>query len=68
MAEETLFTAARRALRDFNIDMNKGGIITVSTQQSMETLSRMINQCEQAQKIGLELLWVNVRKPEEVKS
>lgn len=40
MSEENLFTAARRAVRDFNIDMNKGGIITVETQRSMEILNR----------------------------
>lgn len=43
MAEETLLTAARRAVRFFNIDMNKGGIITVETQQAVETLDRMVH-------------------------
>lgn len=42
MAEETLLSAARRAVRDFNIDMNKGGIITVETQHSMHTLEQQI--------------------------
>jgi hypothetical protein len=42
MAEETLLTAARRVVRYFNIDMNKGGIITVSTEQAMETLNMMV--------------------------
>lgn len=42
MPEETLFTAARRVVRDFNIDMNKGGIITVDTQKSVETLDKQV--------------------------
>lgn len=42
MAEETLLTAARRVVRFFNIDMGKGGIITVETQQAVETLDRMV--------------------------
>jgi len=41
---ETLLSAARRAVRFFNIDMNKGGIITVETQIAMETLDRMIRK------------------------
>jgi hypothetical protein len=50
MSEETLHTAARRAVRDFNIDMNKGGIITVHTQQSMETLSQQVEKETKRQK------------------
>lgn len=42
MSAETLLSAARRAVRFFNIDMNKGGIITVETQQAIETLDRMV--------------------------
>ena len=38
MTEETLLSAARRVVRFFNIDMNKGGLITVETQQAVETL------------------------------
>lgn len=38
MSEETLLSAARRVVRFFNIDMNKGGLITVDTQQAVETL------------------------------
>ena len=38
MSEETLLSAARRVVRFFNIDMNKGGLITVETQQAVETL------------------------------
>ena len=38
MTEETLLSAARRVVRFFNIDMNKGGLITVDTQQAVETL------------------------------
>lgn len=45
MADETLLSAARRVVRFFNIDMNKGGIITVETQAAIETLDRMVH-CE----------------------
>lgn len=44
MAEETLLSAARRVVRFFNIDMNKGGIITVETQQAVETLNKMVHK------------------------
>ena len=69
MSEETPFTAARRAVRDFNIDMNKGGIITVETQRTMETLSMMVSVVEQAEKRGWKLAFVvdETRKIEEVK-
>lgn len=42
MSEETLLTAARRAVRFFNIDMNNGGLMMVETQQAMETLDKMV--------------------------
>lgn len=42
MAEETLLSAARRVVRDFNIDMGHGGLIQPSTQHSIETLDRMV--------------------------
>lgn len=42
MAEETLLTASRRVVRDFNIDMNHGGLISVNTQQSIETLDKYV--------------------------
>lgn len=42
MSEETLLSAARRVVRYFNIDMNKGGLITEETQQSVETLDKMV--------------------------
>lgn len=40
--EETVFTAARRLVRDLNIDLNKGGIVTEDTQRSLHTLEREI--------------------------
>lgn len=40
--EETLLTAARRAVRFFRIDMDKGGIITVQTQHAIETLDKQV--------------------------
>jgi hypothetical protein len=42
MARETLLSAARTALRNYNIDMNKGGILTVPTQAAMERLGAMV--------------------------
>ena len=52
MAEETLHTAARRVVRDMNIDLNKGGIVTVQTQRSLETLDRMVlKESERLQQI-----------------
>ena len=42
MSEETLLSAARRVVRFFNIDMNKGGLMTTDTQQAIETLDRMV--------------------------
>jgi len=56
VSEETLLTAARRAVRFFNIDMNKGGIMTVETQQAMETLDRMVLRTAQRdRRLGEEL-------------
>lgn len=40
--DETLFTAARRVVRFFNIDMNSGGLVTTPTEQAMETLNKMV--------------------------
>lgn len=40
--EETLFTAARRLVRDLNIDLQKGGIVTTETQMSLHRLERQI--------------------------
>jgi len=42
MSAETLFTAARRVVRFFNIDMNKGGLITVDTMHAVDTLDKML--------------------------
>lgn len=46
MSKETLFTAARRALRDFSIDSQRGGIITERTEKSFHTLRREIEKEE----------------------
>ena len=48
--DETLFTAARRAVRDFNIDMASGGLIQPTTQHSIDTLSRMVKAEEARRK------------------
>lgn len=40
--EETLFTAARRLVRDLNIDLGKGGIVTTETQMSLHKLEVQI--------------------------
>lgn len=42
--KETLLTAARRAVRFFNIDMQKGGIITQETQHAFFTLEQQIER------------------------
>lgn len=42
MSEETLFTAARRLVRDLNIDLGKGGIVTTDTQMSLHKLEVQI--------------------------
>lgn len=48
--EETLLTAARRAVRFYNIDMQKGGIITVETQMAFHTLEQQIERETERQK------------------
>lgn len=50
MSEETLFTAARRVVRNFNIDMNRGGLITVETESAVETLNKYVRLHETAEK------------------
>lgn len=42
MSEETLLTAARRVVRFFNIDMNKGALITSETEIAMLTLDKQV--------------------------
>lgn len=42
MTEETLLTAARRALREFNICMEHGGLISQNAEMAMSTLDKMI--------------------------
>jgi len=44
MTEETLLSAARRVVRFFNIDMNKGGLMTVETQQAVEILDGQVRK------------------------
>lgn len=48
MSAETLLSAARRVVRFFNIDMNGGGLMTVDTQQAVETLDRMVRAADAA--------------------
>lgn len=50
MSDETVTTAARRVVRFFRIDMEKGGIITVETQQAIETLDKMVRREDAAAK------------------
>lgn len=40
--DETLFTAARRAVKFFNIDMNNGGLMTTDTEKAMHTLNLQV--------------------------
>jgi hypothetical protein len=42
MSQETLHTAARRAVRFFNIDMNKGGLVSHETEHAIQTLDLMV--------------------------
>jgi bisphosphoglycerate-independent phosphoglycerate mutase (AlkP superfamily) len=44
VAEESLLTAARRVVQYFNIDMNKGGLITEKTQLAVETLDIQVGK------------------------
>jgi hypothetical protein len=44
MAEETLLTAARRVVRNFNIVMSHGGLVDVEMQQTMDTLDKMVRK------------------------
>lgn len=46
MSEETLLSAARRVVRFFNIDMNHGGLVSVDTQQAIDTLDKMVRATE----------------------
>jgi hypothetical protein len=42
MPDETLLTAARRVVRFFNIDMQRGGIVTEHTELAMLTLDKQV--------------------------
>jgi hypothetical protein len=42
MAEETLITAARRAIRFIRIDEAKGGFIRTETTQAIDTLDKQL--------------------------
>jgi hypothetical protein len=45
MSDETLFTAARRALREFNIMMNMdGGLVSRSIEMAMMTLEKEVEK------------------------
>eukprot|EP01037_Dinobryon_pediforme_P011669 gene11669-11756_t len=44
MSEETLLSTARRVSRNFRIDMEKGGIITVETLCAMDAMDREISR------------------------
>jgi hypothetical protein len=48
--DETLLSAARRVVRFFNIDMNKGGLITEETQQAIEQLDFQVRRETEKQK------------------
>lgn len=50
MSDETLLSAARRVVRFFNIDMNKGGLMTVETQSAIEQLDAQVRLEEFRQK------------------
>jgi len=44
MPRETLRSAARRAVRYFNIDMNAGGLLTQDTELAMLTLAKLVER------------------------
>lgn len=46
MPEETLYTAARRVVRNFNIDMQHGGLITEETEHSVGLLQKQLKAAE----------------------
>lgn len=48
--QETLFTAARRALRYFNIVMSHGGLVDRDFEQAMSTLQRMVEKQQKEEK------------------
>lgn len=42
MAEETLLTAARRIVREFNITMQEGGLVNAHLEQAFNTLDKQV--------------------------
>jgi hypothetical protein len=44
MSEETLLSAARRVVRNFNIDMNHGGLVSTQTQAAIDTLDNQVRK------------------------
>lgn len=50
MSEETLLTAARRAVRFFNIDEEKGGITSEATLKAIHTLDIQVRKEADRQK------------------
>lgn len=54
MAEETLLTAARRMVRDMNIDLQShGGIIRQVTQESLHTLDKQVRLASEREKVNV---------------
>lgn len=57
MPDETLFTAARRAVREFNIMMNHdGGLVSHEMEWAMSQLSNQVEQEMKKRKIPTEPL------------
>lgn len=50
MSEETLFTSARRVIRNFGIDMERGGLITPDTLWSMDQMRKQVEREDKRQK------------------
>ena len=50
MSEETLLSASRRVLRFLDIDLNKGGFVTVETEAALDTLRIQIYRETKRQK------------------
>lgn len=59
MPKETILTAARRAVRDFNIDMKKGGLVVEATEISHQKLATQVEHVDSARKKGRAMLLAN---------
>lgn len=52
MSDETLHTAARRVVREFNIVMHEGGLINTHFEIAMDTLDREVRKETERQRLA----------------